>query len=119
MAAGRCVDVRYSDLDRAADVVARFVVSRGVYGPVDRLANAYSVEALLVGLYELLRALGRLGGVSRGEVSAVEGVVERIVRAALDEESRGCREEALLLGRMLAVRALSRALPEAAAGGGG
>lgn len=94
---GRCRSGEAS-VGGAAKVLYGAYVKEGRLGPIDKLANASNAQNLLVALYEVLR------GLDEGQRAALS----YLARAMEEDLARpDCVEEALKLGKRLAVRALS------------
>lgn len=94
----------------AAKVLYDTYVKEEMYSPIDKLANASSVQNLLVALYEVVRGLK---AEDRERLSYVVNAIEEDVAKA------ECVEEALKLAKRLAVRALSLGTGERGEGEGG
>ena len=101
-----CRSIDWEDVREAARLLNKVYVSEGMYGPLDRLGNARSREAVLVALYEALRGINvsQLSKEDKRLYEKLAKVADAIVANVMCDN---CFELGVRQANSLAVKALS------------
>ena len=104
-ARNKCSNIGLDDFREASKLLNRVYVREGMYGPLDRLGNARSREAVLVALYEALRGINvsQLSDEERRMYERLSRVTDAIVNNVMRDE---CFELGVRQANSLAIKAL-------------